>query len=381
MTCTIRNTDSLTEASRSGWDALAGPDDLIHSSNWLRFEAAQSNLPPRYHLAWVGGSDDRRADAALSCYPLDVESEPWPFTRIDSALRHVAERSQIDLDERAEGALAGLLPAYVCGARRAPDTRLLIGERRHPGEGEQLAHCLLDHVERDACANGIQSVTFLFVRESDDVLCHALEARGYLRYPSARSASLAITRPGFDGYLAGLDHKRRNQVKREQRRLREAGVRFDIESLEGELIAELVPLQMQQFRKYGHDPSAKALAASLALQAEHCGPAMRAATARSPDGVLRGFATMVHWGSHLYMRQVGFDYEWQGSLPLYFGATYYTPIEYAVGAGVRLLHYSIESEAAKVLRGCALEQRYGYVKVLAPGLRDRIEPLVRAIRP
>jgi predicted N-acyltransferase len=381
MTCTCRKTDSLTEASQWGWDALAGLDDLIHSSNWLRFEAAQSNLPPRYHLAWVGGSDDPRSDAALSCYPLNAESEAWPFTRIDCALRHVAERSQIDLDVGVAGALAGLLPAYVCGARRAPDTRLLIAEQRRPGEGEQLAHCLLDHVERDACASGIQSVTLLFVRESDNTLCHALEARGYLRFPSARSATLALNRPGFDGYLAGLDHKRRNQVKREQRRLREAGVRFGIEALEAELIAELVPLQMQQFRKYGHDPSAQALAASLALQAEHCGHAMRVVTARSPDGTLRGFATMVHWGRHLYLRQVGFDYEWQGPLPLYFGVAYYTPIEYAVRAGVRLLNYSIESEAAKVARGCALEQRYGYLKVLVPGLRDRIEPLVRAIRP
>jgi predicted N-acyltransferase len=381
MTCTIRTTDSLTEASRWGWDGLAGPDDLIHSSSWMGFEAAQSDLPPRYHMAWVGGGDDRQADAALSCYPLSTESEAWPFTRIDAALRHVAERSQIDLDEGAASALAGLLPTYVCGARRAPDTRLLIAEQRRPGEGEPLAHCLLDHVERDACASGIRSVTLLFVRESDDALRRALEARGYLRYPSARSATLPLTRPGFDGYLAGMDHKRRNQVKRERRRLQEAGVRFGIDALGAELIAELVPLQLQQFRKYGHDPSEKALAASLALQAEHCGHAMRAVTARSPDGTLRGFATMVHWGRHLYMRQVGFDYEWQGPLPLYFGVTYYTPIEYAVQAGVRLLHYSIESEAAKVWRGCALEQRYGYLKVLAPGLQDRIEPLVRAIRP
>jgi uncharacterized protein len=369
----VRRVDAVEEACRLGWDALVHPDDLFHWSGWLCLERDQTNLPPFYLLS---GGDEGPAEAGLSCYPLDATSEPWPFMRVDCTLGHLARRHALDLDEETEAAIGALLPTCVCGGRRAPDTRVLTVAGRSE-ERRRLVDELVEAAEGEARRGGAVSVSFLFVSEADEEVRCVLGRRGYGEFPTANYATLRLRGPSFQSYLAGLSQVRRRQVRRERRRLHQAGVRFAVEPLSEGLIEQIVPLQLEAGRRYGHAYRAEELSHVLMLHHRHCGA--RAITARSSDGDLRGFATVVERGRRLFALQAGFDYNWQGRLPLYFGVCFYEPIEHAVAIGASGLEYAIESEATKVSRGCDLDRRLGYLKVFDGDVHHVLEPLLRRI--
>jgi hypothetical protein len=78
--------------------------------------------------------------------------------------------------------------------------------------------------------------------------------------------------------------------------------------------------------------------------------------------VLRGYAAFIRIGATLYSRDTGYDYAWQGGLPLYFELLYYRAIELAARLGVTEINYSYGSDETKLSRGCELLPRVGYVK-------------------
>jgi uncharacterized protein len=376
----VRLAHSIAEACRLGWEELVGPDDVFHTSSWLAVEQAQTNRPPRYFLGWAARHAQGPAGAAISCYPLDIDSEPWPFMRVDRLLAHrLLERCET-LDAATEATLAALLPTYLCGGRRVADTRVLVAGDRSRAERLALLGSVLDVVERDARESGARSVGFLFVHEADDLLREALAGRGYLAFPSARSATLSLEPPAFDTYLAGLTGHRRREVNRERRLLARAGVRFAAEPLSPELVDDVVSLQLQHDLRYGHDLTRRSLEQNLELQMEHCASFITVLTARSEDGVLRGCVLLLRRGRRLVVRQTGFDYGWQGKLPLYFGLCYYASIEHASRSGGALLDYGIEAEGPKRSRGCRVETTHGWLKLLDPATGDEVQRVIERLR-
>lgn len=373
---TVRQLDRIDEVRGLGWDRLVDPDDLFHSTAWLEIDRAESDIPPRYLLALERGA----AVAGAACYPLDEGSEPWPFMRIDRFLALLLERRAGPPGPADEALLARLLPSCVAGGRRMPDTRVLVSPGCPAERAGRLRSTVVEALERAAAERGARTLCFLFVREADAGLRGLLRERGYLEFPSARYAVLPLGPDGFAGYLAGLTSKRRREVRRELRVMRDAGVALAAEPLTPELIADLVPLQLQHSRRYGHAHRPEQLATVLERLAAHCGPAAGAITGRSADGRLRAFCTFVHWGRRLFVRQVGFDYGWKGRLPLYFGVTYYSAIQHAGRVGAAELDYSIEAEATKVSRGCRLLDRYGYVRVLDEALHAPVADVVERVR-
>jgi uncharacterized protein len=369
--------DTLSDVLGHGWDSLVHPDDLFHSPAWLSLENDRSDIPPRYYLA---GDADGRPQAAMSCYPLAASSEPWPFMRVDRTLWHLAGRYSVDMSERTAAAIGALLPSYLCGSRRSPDTRVLTSPACAEDQRPRFVAEVVGAAERDALEHGAASVSFLFVHEVDTVLRGVLAQRGYVEFPTARYATLPLPKPGFAAYLDMLPNSRRRDVRRERRRMAEAGVRFGVEPLSPDLVGEIVPLQLGHGRKYGHAYTVEALTRSLTLHIRHCGAAARVVTARSPDGVLRGFSLLIERGDRLFVNQTGCDYQWQGKLPIYFALCYYEPVEHASSIGVTTLDYAIEAEQTKVSRGCVLEQRYGYLKLLGGNGHSEVTGLLGRLR-
>ncbi|PCG84639.1 hypothetical protein CIB93_18310 [Streptomyces sp. WZ.A104] len=375
MKMAVRTYGTMAEAREAGWDELSPSWDLFHSADWLSLESEQTNLPPRFHLA---GEEGCRPEAALAGFPLDEASEPWPFMRVDRTLAMLADRYGIPAPD---GALAPerLLPSYLCGSRRVPDTLLLTAgyggtDRRRAHTGELVAAA-----EEEARTQGSRSVAFLYVGEADP-LREVLRERGYAEFPTARYATLHLPKPGFDAYLKTLPGVRRRKVVKERRLLDGSGLEYAVRPLTGDLIPELVPLMIKHGAKYGHAYTEEQLTRTLELHVRHCGSMLHACTARSADGVLRGFSAFVQRGSRLYLRQTGYDYDWLGKLPLYFELIFYRPIEYAAGAGVTAVDYAVESEQTKLSRGCTLEQRYGYLKLFDASRQAELEPLLEGIR-
>ncbi|MEV7420660.1 GNAT family N-acetyltransferase [Streptomyces sp. NPDC089919] len=368
--------DSVETARKAGWDAVLDPDDLFRSPGWLELESEQTNLPPVYYLA---GTDDGAAEAGLSCYPLDAASEPWPFMRVDRTLRMLAERHGVEVGRQAEAALDALLPTYLCGGRRVPNTAVpsapgLDADRRRQRVGELVAA-----VEADARDGGVASVAFLFAGAGDTALRETLRARGYLEFPTANYSTMRLPGPGFDAYLELIAPDRRRKVRYERRQLEAAGLRFTVEPLTGPLTAELVPLLLQHGGKYGHRYTAEGMTRNLELHARHCGAAAEVIAARDADGVLRGFSLVVRRGDRLYVRQTGYDYDWLGKLPLYFALCFYEPVEHAGRTGATTLDYAVATEQAKVSRGCVLEERLGYLKAFDAGTHESAAGLLRLL--
>ncbi|MGW1074008.1 GNAT family N-acetyltransferase [Streptomyces sp. NPDC002537] len=373
----VWRTDTVADAVRQGWDALVDPDDLFRTPGWLSLESEQTNIPPVFYLA---GDEPGTPEAALPCFPLDATSEAWPFMRADLFLRQLAEQYALETDGTTEAALDGLLPTRLCGGRRVPNTRVLtapdLPEERRP----RLIDELVAAAEDDARENAAASVSFLFVAESDRDLRQTLAGRGYAEFPTARYSTLHLPAPGFDAYLGLIAANRRRKLRYERRQLADAQVTFEVEPLTPELTRQLVPLLRQHGGKYGHDYAEESLTRNLELHDRHCGDDLRVITGRSADGVVRGFSLVVRRGSRLYVRQTGYDYEWQGKLPLYFALCYYEPVEYASRIGATALDYAVASEATKLSRGCTLEQRYGYLKVFDDKARSETERLLDRIR-
>ncbi|MFJ6796908.1 peptidogalycan biosysnthesis protein [Streptomyces sp. NPDC091268] len=371
----VRTYPTIEEARANGWEELSPSWDLFHSADWLSLESEQTNIAPRFHLAREEGG---RPAAALAGFPLDETSEAWPFMRVDCTLRLLADRWGAPVPA---GALdpGVLLPTYLGGSRRVPDTLLLTDPHSSPAQRRALTEELVAAAEEEARGRGSRSVAYLYVGEADP-LREVLRDSGYAEFPTARYATLHLPKPGFDAYLDSLPGVRRRKVVKERRVLEGAGLDIDVRPLTRELIPELVPLMVEHGGKYGHSYAEEAVARSLELHVRHCGDTLRAITARSADGVLRGFSAFVHRGSRLYLRQTGYDYDWLGKLPLYFALVFYAPIEYAGRVGATALDYAVESERTKASRGCTLEQRYGYLKLFDVRQQAALEPLLEGIR-
>ncbi|GGW37574.1 peptidogalycan biosysnthesis protein [Streptomyces xantholiticus] len=371
----VRTFATMAEARDNGWEDLSPTWELFHSADWLSLESEQTNIAPRFHLA---GEEGGRPAAALVGFPLDETSEPWPFMRVDRTLRLLADRYAAPVPD---GALepGRLLPTYLGGSRRVPDTLLLTDPYSSTQQRRALTQELVAAAEQEARALGSRSVAYLYVGEADP-LRDVLRSRGYAEFPTARYATLYLPKPGFDAYLDSLPGGRRRKVMKERRVLDGAGLDIAVRPLTGELIPELVPLMLNHGGKYGHAYTEETLTRSLELHVRHCGDALHAITARSADGVLRGFSALVHRGSRLYMRQTGYDYDWLGKIPLYFALVFYAPIEYASRVGATTVDYAVESEQTKLSRGCTLEQRHGYLKLFDVRRQAELEPLLEGIR-
>lgn len=371
----VRTFGTMAEASRAGWDDLTPSWDLFHSADWLSLESEQTNLAPRFHLA---GEDGAQPEAALACFPLDTASEPWPFMRVDRTLRMLADRHGAPVPA---GALDpdGLLPTSLGGSRRVPDSLLLTEPDSSAERRRDLTRELVTVAEKEARADGFHSSTYLYVNETDP-LREVLRDHGYAEFPTARYSTLHLPEPGFGAYLGSLPSVRRRKVAKERRDLEGLGLGIEVCPLTRELVPELVPLMAEHGAKYGHSYAEETLARSLELHIRHCGDMLYAITARSADGVLRGFSAFVHRGSRLYLRQTGYDYGWLGKAPLYFELIFYAPIDYAGRVGATAVDYAVESERTKRSRGCTLQQRYGYLKLFDPERQAALNPLLDGIR-
>ncbi|MEU0850819.1 GNAT family N-acetyltransferase [Streptomyces flaveolus] len=369
---TVWTADSLAQARERGWDTVVPPDDLFRSPGWLALESEQTNIPPRYYLAGEPG----RAEAGLSCYPLDASSEAWPFMRVDRTVRMLAGARGVEPDEDTARAVDALLPTRLFGGRRVPDTALVTA----PGlPEERRRHRIAELVaagEDDARTAGGASSAFLFVAASDTGLRDVLRERGYAEFPTAHYSTLRLPEPGFEGYLGLLPSDRRRKVRYERRRLEAAGVGFRVEPLTPALTDELVPLLLKHGSKYGHAYTPEAMTRTLELHATHCGADAEVITARSEDGAVRGFSLVVRRGTRLYIRLTGYDYDWQGKLPLYFALCFYEPVEHASRIGATTLDYAVASESTKLSRGCTQERRFGYVKAFDPATHTIVARLL-----
>jgi uncharacterized protein len=373
----VRILTAASELEPRGWD-----DDLLRSGDfylsltWLQVLESISPVRPFYLIA---EDDDGRALAGLTAYLMTRDAPAWDFYRLDRVVRRLA--AMPDRDARGFVGVAGrepleLMPHLLLGGRHTAHSRLLAARGLPEAARREAARALLAEVASLGREVGARALAFMFVDE-DDRLRDDLDRQGYLPFLHARAGVLDIDFATFDGYLDRLSAHRRRRINTELRSLAAAGVEFRSHPL-GEVVEEITPLGMALETRYGVEGDTVAAARrSHQIVSDALGERAVALTAEQ-GGKIRGFAVALRHGDSLVLRSSGFDYEFQGRLPLYFGVVYYHVVRYALASGVRRVFYSIESTEAKKSRGCRIVDEYGMVRALDDRAAAALGQVLRA---
>ncbi|MFF2079192.1 GNAT family N-acetyltransferase [Kitasatospora sp. NPDC058162] len=361
-----RDLADLPHPGTAHWDTLFGPRGFYAASPWLGHAQATAATAPYYFTVtdgaeWIG---------ALPAYPLEQDT-PYVFC---SPGRVVDTLHRQATGEPAPWA-AELMPALACGGRNPSHTKAGVAPGLDPRRRREVLAAMVAEAERQAWAAGLQSVSFLYVDEDDDLLRGVLADAQYISLPGQTAYSLTVPEDGsFDSYLARFDQRHRVKLKRELRALAEAGVTYRTRPLTEELIDQIAPLEMALYARHGTTANPTAFRAVFDSIAANTGHTARVTTAHL-DETLIGFALTFTHGGELYARQAGFDYDAKGRLPVYFGLVYYELLRLALAEGLTHIHYSTGSDRVKLSRGCTPRPQHTYLKPRHPTLTAHLTHL------
>jgi len=269
---------------------------------------------PRHALVYEDAGLTRLAGAA----PLYLKSHSWGEYVFDWAWADAYERAGL-----------AYYPKLLCAVPFTPATgpRLLVA----PGAADPAAvrQALIRGMIDDAESLEVSSVHWLFT-DSDDT--RALEAEGLLKRTGNQFHWTNRGFAGFGDYLASLTSKRRKQIRRERRQVREAGL--SVRMLEGTELDTphwdaMFGFYRSTVRERGAIPYlTRELFAHLAA---HMAPYTAMAAARDAGGALIAGALYFKGGDTLYGRYWGAAAFYEG---LHFEACYYQPIEHCLRRGI-----------------------------------------------
>jgi predicted N-acyltransferase len=316
----------VSSVDPGAWNALVAPDDPFHTHAFLAgLEAAGAVGPGTGWVgAHVGAEGGGRLAAAL---PLWIRDDSWGEYVFDHGWANAAHRAGLRYYPKLTTAIpftpacagrvlgdASLLPVLLAGAREVEDA---VGASGH-------------HVLFCSEAEATQLATSgYFVRLG---LQFHWEDEGY---------------GDWDGFLSRFTSRRRKELNRERRQVREAGI--DVRVHPG---AELTPSDWQALhrfygrtqRQHGHagylpDAWFERVLPGLA-------PLVVAVLARRDGRVVAG--ALNFWrGNTLYGRYWGADEEVRG---LHFEVCYHALVEWALAHGVRRVEAGAQGEH-KLQRG------------------------------
>ena len=333
-------------ASLPGWDELVIGDgtelpshDLFLSAKVLHVLEAFGNKAPQHVLARANGT----VVGGLATYRLDDQ---------------VTDRLM-----RLDGAFPGMdvMPARLVGGLYAGRT----GALTLPSLGEearrQVVGRLFAEAEDVAQENDERSVVCRCVDGGDTLLRDVLRDRGYREIPGPDHFVLAPPPGGLDDYIDSLPRRHPNKVRRELRKLREAGVAITVEPLTLDLIRNVAPLLVNLYDKYDIDEGCDLMVARMGLLRKAVKQSTYGVVARTGDRVV-GFMELIVYRGNAWGRSAGFDYDAQGTLPVYFGVVFYGVMDFAAEHGLRILDYGFRSEDAKRSRGCEARTTFRLLK-------------------
>jgi len=323
-------------ANLVGWDELVIGDgielpshDLFLSAKVLHVFEVFGNKVPQHLIVRANGS----LLGGLATYRLD---------------EHVTDQLMW-LDVAFPG--TDVLPARLVGGPYESRTGVLTLPSLDEEARIRVVSRLFAEAEEIARRNGERLVVCGCVDGSDTLLRNVLRDRSYLELPGPDHFVLVTPPGGLDGYIDSLPGRHRMNVRRELRQLREGGIAITVEPLTPDLITTVAPLIVNLQNKYGIEANCDLIAARLGLLRKALKQSMYGVVARVGDRVV-GFGELIVYRGNGWTRHAGFDYEAQGTLPVYFGVAFYGMMDFAAEHGLRVLDYAFMAEEAKRSRGC-----------------------------
>lgn len=353
MALTLRIHPRIDEIAAADWDALRPDGNPFLAHAFLAGLEAHGCIRQDlgwqpWHLAWYR---DGRLLAAAPCY-----------LKGNSHGEFVFDWTWAQALEQAGGRY---YPKLLCAVPYTPATgpRLLTGATPQPA----LVRALADALIAQARQLGLSGAHINFPDPGQAALLEA-DARWLPRidlqyhWHNRRYAD-------FDGFLAGLSHKKRKNIRQERERLHGAGWRF--ERLRGGALAPrdwrfIHALYVGTFADKGNYP---ALTEDFLA---HLGQAMPdnllVVLARAPDGRPSAMALFLEGGGRLYGRYWGAIAQAPG---LHFECCYYQGIEHAIEQGLEVFEPGAQGEH-KLARGFLPELTRSFHHLLAPALHARV---------
>ena len=333
---------------------MAAGRDLYQSTPWLRSLQASHREPTTYIMA---GDPGAGVEGGLACHLLDDATHDT-FCRIDRALLNLTRELHVDL--RSD--LTHLLPNLLCGGWALMNSRALTRKGLGPAKYEQILSASIAEAIALAHESSASTMWFPFVDARDRVLRSSLIEAGFIELPAPARYLLDVRWDSFDDYVRAQDRRGRSSIRSDRRKLTAGNVLFRFSTLTPDVVPRLVDFALATAIKYESRITREAIERRLRTSASNPQlPALLLSAER--DGRLIAFGVDYRWKDHLYAGMVGFDYDAQGRLPLYFGQIY-AEVEYAIAHGIDVIDYSLGSGATKQSRGCREIVQRAYVKPL-----------------
>lgn len=320
---TVETLTTIDAVPAGEWDLLAG-DHAFAQHRWLRLaEGLLAEHRPRYLLLRRQG---RLVAAAVGALEHRLQNP-----RLDARFGALVRRSPFLHITVPMTATPGLL--VEAGADPEPGLRALLQTIRAVVRRERYRFCILDHLPLDHPAFALQ--------------------RGYCRLAWLPDTGLDVTWASFEDYLAGLPRKKRQEIKRTQRRAEREGIVVKPLTPAPEhspaldrMVAEVVRRHggTRQFQPDLFVKAAAALGDDLTVLAAH------------RHGQLVGCVALVRGGDMLDVRWIGRDYEHTADTAVYH-ALLTGCVQTAISAGARRLHFGAGAYESKKQFDVSLEER------------------------
>jgi len=341
FSCSV--TTSLREIDARAWDHRLTGTSYYVATPWL--SAAEESAPVgsvRYFCVRDRGG---RVRAQTVGYLLSRDS-PYVFSRPDAVF--------------SRDVVVDAFPSLTLGGRHPSHSQIWLDPSASEADRVLIVTELAAGWEREAGSSGARSVALLYA--DDELPVHdALTAAGYAVTPAGAAAVLDVPAGTFDDYLAGLPRSRREVVRRDRRRCRDAGCVVVVEDLHERHLPHMLRLEAQLYAKYGTPYRAEDMSALYHRLADDGLQASKIAIATMADRVV-GFALFFHRHDVVHARCTGYDYDLAGRTPVYFETLYYALVDYAQRHEAREIRYSGGSLDVKQSRGCRLVPQHGYLK-------------------
>lgn len=362
-TLSLTITDSAEKLAAEGWDELVlgtgGPLPTHHlhvATPWLRRLEIFGNFNPQYVLARQGG----QSIGGLSTHRIDRDLGDTRI-RIDRALADGTPNKEL---------IENILPCRVVGGLMDGRTGAGFLSGLSLRERAVVVDRLFAEAEHLAAREGEKSVACRCVDSGDLLLRSVLRSRGYIEVPGHQHFILATPAGGLEGYIASFRKQRRTMIRREIRKLRDANVTITVETLTRELVGSVLPLITNLNNRYGIESGVDDARAELGMLRKLFKHDAYAVVARH-GGQPVGYMDLIVYRNNAWTGQAGFDYEFQGTLPLYFGVLFYGLMDFATSTHLASIDYSFGTAQAKMSRGCVSRPTLRLIRVLDPADHNR----------
>lgn len=352
--------DGLDKVSAEAWDALVGDDNPFVEHAFLRLLETTGSVGP--DTGWMPAhllvqSDEQLVGAA----PTYVKTDSYGEYIFDWAWAEAAMRAGIDY-----------YPKLVVGVPFTPATgpRLLV----HPdADTDRVSLALMKGLEKLTTVAGASGVHVLFAMDDE---AERLDSAGFARRATQQYHWFNDGYGDFEDFLGAFKASARKQIRKERRRVTEAGL--SIELLRGSDAEPAIWSTMSELyrstyqRKWGRPYLTEAFFDGAA---EAIGERAIIVVARA-EGEVVAATLSFEKGRHLYGRYWG---AFQAVDGLHFELCYYRLIEHAIATGKTLFEAGAQGQH-KLRRGFVPVAVHSAHHITHPGLHDAVADFVAGER-